>query len=99
VILIRECQGHDELEACVRLQVETWGYDQSDVIPRKAFLVMQKIGGQIIGACVAQQLGLGLHVGDPAAVPGAQVVDDRRAEGQHQRHQRGTQDGQAQLGA
>jgi len=50
MILIRECHGHDELEACVRLQVETWGYDQSDVIPRKAFLVMQKIGGQIIGA-------------------------------------------------
>jgi predicted GNAT superfamily acetyltransferase len=50
MILIRECQGHDELEACVQLQVETWGYDQADVIPRKAFLVMQKIGGQIIGA-------------------------------------------------
>lgn len=50
MILIRECEGHDELEACVRLQVETWGYDQADVIPRKAFLVMQKIGGQIIGA-------------------------------------------------
>jgi predicted GNAT superfamily acetyltransferase len=30
--------------------VEIWGYDPSDVIPRKAFLVMQKIGGQIIGA-------------------------------------------------
>jgi len=50
MILIRECEGHDELEACVQLQVETWGYDQADVIPRKAFLVMQKIGGQIIGA-------------------------------------------------
>lgn len=50
MILIRECQGHDELEACVQMQVETWGYDQADVIPRKAFLVMQKIGGQIIGA-------------------------------------------------
>ena len=50
MILIRECHGHDELEACVQLQVETWGYDQTDVIPRKAFLVMQKIGGQLIGA-------------------------------------------------
>jgi predicted GNAT superfamily acetyltransferase len=50
MILIRECQGHDELEACVELQVETWGYDQADVIPRKAFLVVQKIGGQVIGA-------------------------------------------------
>ena len=37
--------GHDELEACVQLQIETWGYDDSDMIPRKAFLVAQKIGG------------------------------------------------------
>jgi len=50
MILIRSCSGHDELEACVQLQIETWGYDESDVIPRKAFLVGQKIGGQVIGA-------------------------------------------------
>ncbi len=50
MIVIRNCQGLDELEACVQLQVETWGYDDSDVIPRKAFLVAQKIGGQVIGA-------------------------------------------------
>ncbi len=50
MILIRNCEGFDEMEACVQLQVETWGYDDSDVIPRKAFLVAQKIGGQVIGA-------------------------------------------------
>ena len=50
MIVIRNCQGIDELEACVQLQIETWGYDDSDVIPRKAFLVAQKIGGQVIGA-------------------------------------------------
>ena len=50
MILIRDCQGFDELEACVRMQVETWGFEQSDTIPRKAFLVMQKVGGQLIGA-------------------------------------------------
>ena len=50
MILIRSCQGNDELEACVQLQVDTWGYDPSDVIPRKAFLVWQKVGGQVIGA-------------------------------------------------
>ena len=32
------------------MQIETWGYDDSDIIPRKAFLVAQKIGGQVIGA-------------------------------------------------
>src|SRR4051794_40359617 len=50
MILIRECHGHEELQACVQLQEDTWGYDPTDVIPRKAFLVMQKVGGQIIGA-------------------------------------------------
>jgi predicted GNAT superfamily acetyltransferase len=50
MIAIRDCKGHDELEACVDLQVETWGYDPTDVIPRKAFLVWQKVGGQVIGA-------------------------------------------------
>ena len=50
MIVIRTCQGHDELEACVQLQIETWGYDPTDVIPRKAFLVWQKVGGQVIGA-------------------------------------------------
>ena len=50
MIEIRSCQGFDELEACVQLQIETWGYDESDVIPRKTFLVAQTIGGQVIGA-------------------------------------------------
>jgi predicted GNAT superfamily acetyltransferase len=50
MIAIRACSGFDELEACVQLEIETWGYDPSDVLPRKAFLLMQKIGGQVIGA-------------------------------------------------
>jgi predicted GNAT superfamily acetyltransferase len=50
MITIRACTGFEELEACVQLQIETWGYDESDVIPRKVFLVAQAIGGQVIGA-------------------------------------------------
>ncbi|HUV68524.1 MAG TPA: GNAT family N-acetyltransferase [Terracidiphilus sp.] len=50
MIEIRSCAGFEELEACVRLQVETWGYDESDMIPRKTFLVAQAIGGQVMGA-------------------------------------------------
>lgn len=50
MIEIRSCKGFDELEACVQLQIETWGYDDTDVIPRKTFLVAQTIGGQVIGA-------------------------------------------------
>ena len=50
MIEIRPCRGFAELEACVQLQIETWGYDLSDVIPRKAFRVAESIGGQVIGA-------------------------------------------------
>jgi predicted GNAT superfamily acetyltransferase len=50
MIRIRCCEGFDELEACVQLQIETWGYDETELIPRKTFLLSQKIGGQVIGA-------------------------------------------------
>ncbi|HZD51104.1 MAG TPA: GNAT family N-acetyltransferase [Silvibacterium sp.] len=49
-ILIRSCRGFEELDACVQLQIDTWGYADGDVIPRRAFIVAQHIGGQIVGA-------------------------------------------------
>jgi len=72
MILIRSCSGHDELEACVQLQIETWGYDETDVIPRKAFLVSQKIGGQVIGAFDTNLPGAGPN-GTPEAIVGFAV--------------------------
>lgn len=49
-IVIRSCRSLDELDACVKLQIETWGYSDGDVIPRRAFIVCQRIGGQVVGA-------------------------------------------------
>ena len=49
-ILIRSCDGFEELDACVQLQIETWGYADGDVIPRRAFTVARRIGGQVVGA-------------------------------------------------
>jgi predicted GNAT superfamily acetyltransferase len=69
MILIRSCSGHDELEACVQLQIETWGYDDTDIIPRKAFLVGQKIGGQVIGAFDTDLPGAGPN-GTPESMVG-----------------------------
>ncbi|HEX4286401.1 MAG TPA: GNAT family N-acetyltransferase [Terracidiphilus sp.] len=69
MIVIRNCSGFDELEACVQLQIETWGYDDSDVIPRKAFLVGQKIGGQVIGAFDTDLPGAGPE-GTPESMVG-----------------------------
>lgn len=79
MIVIRSCKGQDELEACVNLQVETWGYDPADVIPRKAFLVWQKVGGQVIGAfdteipATAPEGGPESLVGFVLALPGVKT--------------------------
>ena len=32
------------------LQLEVWGYSDGDVIPRRVFIVAQRIGGQVLGA-------------------------------------------------
>jgi len=72
MIEIRPCHGFAELEACVQLQIETWGYDPSDVIPRKAFRVAESIGGQVLGAfdseIEAQAAGKKLEEGSPHAL-------------------------------
>ena len=68
MIEIRSCEGFDEMEACVQLQIETWGYDESDVIPRKTFLLAQKIGGQVLGAFDDELVGV------PAAEPANTLV-------------------------
>jgi len=68
MIVIRNCAGFDELEACVQLQVETWGYDPTDVIPRKAFLVWQKVGGQVIGAFDTEIAGASAEGGPESLV-------------------------------
>ena len=49
-VRIRSCAGRDELDACVQLQIDTWGYADGDVIPRRVFVVAQHIGGQVVGA-------------------------------------------------
>lgn len=40
----------EEFERCVALQLEVWGYSDGDLIPRRVFLVAQRIGGQVLGA-------------------------------------------------
>jgi predicted GNAT superfamily acetyltransferase len=69
MIVIRACEGFDEFEACVRLQIEIWGYDPTDVIPRKVFRVGEEIGGQVIGAFDTDLPGASPH-GDPDSMVG-----------------------------
>jgi predicted GNAT superfamily acetyltransferase len=68
-LLIRTCEGLEELAACVQLQEDVWGYGDRDVVPRRVFIVGLKIGGQVIGAFDIAQHGNTL-VGFAMALPG-----------------------------
>ena len=64
-IVIRNCDGLEELEACVQLQKEVWGFNDIDIVPARVFLVASKIGGQVIGAFRGEEL-----VGYTLSIPG-----------------------------
>ncbi len=49
-ITIRACTSFEELDDCVDIQEQVWGYEERDIIPRRLFVVAQRIGGQIFGA-------------------------------------------------
>jgi len=49
-ILIQPLTTLEHFERCVVLQIDVWGYSDGDVIPRRVFVVAQRIGGQVIGA-------------------------------------------------
>jgi predicted GNAT superfamily acetyltransferase len=67
---IRHCDSFDQLDACVALQMATWGYDPMDVIPRRMFVVARRIGGQVIGAFTADGSLAGFALALPAVRDG-----------------------------
>jgi predicted GNAT superfamily acetyltransferase len=65
-IAIRNCQGIDELRACVALQKEIWNFSDADLVPLRMFVVAEKVGGQVMGAFDGIEM-----VGFALSVPGA----------------------------
>jgi predicted GNAT superfamily acetyltransferase len=53
---IRNCRDLGELRSCVALQKEVWGFSDIEVVPLRMFVVAQKIGGQVIGAFLEDEL-------------------------------------------
>lgn len=64
-ILICAVESHAGFEMCVDLQVAVWGYSGGDIVPRRMFVLAQRIGGQVIGAFDGGRL-----VGFAMALPG-----------------------------
>ncbi len=49
-VVIRQCRGIEEFQACVHLQQEVWNVSDAELVPLHMFVVAEKIGGQIIGS-------------------------------------------------
>jgi len=49
-IRIRSLADLVSFDRCVDLQIAVWGYSDGDLIPRRVFLVAQRIGGHVLGA-------------------------------------------------
>src|SRR5579871_229746 len=64
-IEIRHLTTLEQFERCVVLQLEVWGYSDGDIIPRRVFVVAQRIGGQVIGAFDGDMI-----IGFAMALPG-----------------------------
>ena len=54
-----------DFERCVEVQLAVWGYSDGDLIPKRVFIVAQRIGGQVIGAFDRDEL-----VGFAMSLPG-----------------------------
>ncbi|WP_183812995.1 GNAT family N-acetyltransferase [Tunturibacter empetritectus] len=49
-IHIQSLTSLEDFESCVVLQLEVWRYSDADIVPRRVFVVAQRIGGQVLGA-------------------------------------------------
>ncbi len=67
-IRIAALHNLDEFQECVDLQVAVWAYSDGDVVPRRMFLLADRIGGQVLGAIDDE--GGGKIAGFAMALPG-----------------------------
>ncbi|MGC1372852.1 MAG: GNAT family N-acetyltransferase [Candidatus Sulfotelmatobacter sp.] len=64
-VVIRRCQGLEELRTCVALQKEIWNFTDDELVPLRMFVVAEKVGGQVMGAFDGKEM-----VGFALSVPG-----------------------------
>ena len=64
-MVIRRCQGLDELRTCVALQKEIWNFTDEELVPLRMFVVADKVGGQVMGAFDGKEM-----IGFALSVPG-----------------------------
>ena len=55
-IVIRDCHGLSEFEACVQVERAAWKSADIDVVPLPLFVVAAETGGQVLGAFRGREL-------------------------------------------
>ncbi|MCL5046807.1 MAG: hypothetical protein M1598_08495 [Actinobacteria bacterium] len=71
-VLIRPVANHAELQACVDLQMEVWGFSPRDVVPIHQLVAAHEWGGQVLVAVEGGRVVgfcYGLPVGSTAGPP------------------------------
>jgi predicted GNAT superfamily acetyltransferase len=72
-VVIRPVTDLEGFARCVELQLEVWGYDDADAMPKRLFVVAQSIGGQVLCAFDTAHSGAGRYnnmIGFAMALPG-----------------------------
>ena len=71
---IRHCHGPAELEQCVVLAQQIWGYPDREAVPRNIFVLAQALGGHVLGAWSETGLlagfAMALAAHEPCSLPG-----------------------------
>src|SRR5206468_12821742 len=65
-LVIRKCHELDEIRACVALQKEVWNFTDPELVPLRMYVVVENVGGQVIGAFDGKEI-----VGFALSIPGA----------------------------
>lgn len=47
---IAPVRAQRDFEQCVEVQLAVWGYSEGELVPKRVFLVAERIGGQVLGA-------------------------------------------------
>lgn len=64
-VTLRSCHTVDEFRQAVQLQRDVWHFADEDLVPARLFVVGDKIGGHVLGACAADRM-----VGFAYGIPG-----------------------------
>ncbi len=78
---IRPCQNTKELDQCIALQQQAWGYPDREVVPRNIYVLAQALGGHVLAAWDRQGELAGFAMAMAAHEPAS--MNDHRAVSDH----------------